>query len=143
MTTHRLRATGVIGALLPALLGLGVVAVGVDAVVRAGGPVAWAVLVVGLLGTVAWLRLPWALRLDRADGTVVFLGPLRRTAVPAGQIAAISGSWTGGMNRWFLASVWVQRADRRVGFPLLSGFRDPEQVRDDLLELNPAIQLQS
>ncbi|BCJ34823.1 hypothetical protein Athai_23260 [Actinocatenispora thailandica] len=143
MTTYHLRATGMVGALLPALLGAGVAAVGADAVVRAGGPVAWAVLVVGLLGALAWLRLPWALRLDPAAGTVVFLGPLRRTAVPAEQIAAISGSWTGGMNRWFLASVWVQRADRRLGFPLLSGFRDPEQVRDDLLQLNPSIRMQS
>jgi hypothetical protein len=120
-----------------------VVAIGVDAVLRAGGAVAWTILGIGLLGTLAWLRLPWALRLDPAGGTVVFLGPLRRTAIPAGQIQAISGSWTGGMNRWFLASVWVQRADRRIGFPVLSGFRDPEQVRDDLLELNPAIRLQS
>lgn len=142
MTTYRLRATGVVGALLPLLIGAGVAAVGVDAVVRGGGPVAWTLLAVGVAGTAGWLRLPWALRIDPGTGTVTFLGPLRRTAVPAEAIEAVAGSWTGGMNRWFLASVWVRCAGQRVGFPMLVGFRDPEQVRDELLELNPAIRMQ-
>jgi hypothetical protein len=140
-TTYRLRATGVVGVLLPVLIGVFVAAVGVDAVRRAGGPLAWTLLVFGVAWILAWLRLPWAVRLDRAARTVTFLGPLRRTTLPADAIGAVVGRWTGGTNRWFLASVWVQRADRVLGFPLPVGYPEPDLVRDELRALNPAIRM--
>lgn len=140
-TTYRLRTTGVVGVLLPVLIGVFVGAVGVDAVRRAGGPLAWTLLVIGVAWTLAWLRLPWAVRLDHGARTVTFLGPLRRTTLRADDIGAVVGRWTGGTNRWFLASVWVQRADRVLGFPLPVGYPDPELVREDLRALNPAIRM--
>jgi hypothetical protein len=140
MTTYRLRASGLVGAALPALIGLGVAAIGLDAVLRAGGTLAWFWLVAGAGWALLWLRLPWALRLDDA-GSVTFLAPLRRTTVPAARIEAMLGRWTGGMNRWFLASVWVELAGRTVGFPLPVGFHDPEEVREHLRRLNPDIRM--
>jgi len=139
VTTYRLRATGLVGALLPVLLGLFLAGVGVDAVVRAGGPLAWVLLVVGAGWTLGWLRLPWAVRLSDA-GTVTLLAPLRRTTVPAAAITAITGRWSGGMNRWFLASVWVD-IEGRLGLPLPVGFGDPDEVREHLLRLNPNIRM--
>lgn len=143
MTTYRLRATGLIGVLLPVLLGLLLVGTGADAVIRAGGPLAWILLVVGLVWTLLWLRLPWAIRLadEQPEPTVTFLAPLRRTQLQAGAIESVSGQWTGGMNRWFLASVWVEAHGRAVGMPLPVGFADPEVVRDHLLQLNPTIRM--
>jgi hypothetical protein len=140
VTTYRLRASGLVGAALPALLGLGVAAIGLDAVLRAGGTLAWFWLVTGVAWALLWLRLPWAVRLDDG-GTITFLGPLRRTRVPAGAIEAMLGRWTGGMNRWFLASVWVEVSGRRVGFPLPVGFLHPEEVREHLHRLNPDIRM--
>lgn len=141
MTTYRLRATGVVGAVLPALIGLAVAAIGVDAVLRAGGALAWFWLVAGIGWALLWARLPWAVRLDEDGGTVTFLGPLRRTTMPAAKIEAMLGRWTGGMNRWFLASVWVEVSGRAVGFPLPVGFPHPEEVREHLQRLNPDIRM--
>lgn len=152
MTTYRLRASGLVGAALPVLLGLGVAAIGLDAVLRAGGTLAWFWLVTGVAWALLWLRLPWAVRLDDGGdsaggdggdggGTVTFWGPLRRTRVPAGAIEAMLGRWTGGMNRWFLASVWVEVSGRSVGFPLPVGFLHPEEVREHLHRLNPDIRM--
>lgn len=140
MTTYRLRATGLVGALLPVLLGAFLAGIGLDAVVRAGGTLAWILLVVGVAWMLLWLRLPWALRIG--TGTVTFLAPLRRTTVPAEAITAVAGRWTGGVNRWFLASVWVD-IDGRLGLPLPTGFADPDAVREHLLRLNPHIRMDS
>jgi hypothetical protein len=145
VTTYRLRASGLVGAALPSLIGLGVAAIGLDALLRAGGPLAWFWLLSGTGWALLWLRLPWAVRLDDGGlddgGTVTFLGPLRRTTVPAKAIEAMLGRWTGGMNRWFLASVWVEVSGRTVGFPLPVGFHDPEEVREHLHRLNPDIRM--
>jgi hypothetical protein len=143
VTTYRLRASGLVGAALPSLIGLGVAAIGLDALLRAGGPLAWFWLLTGTGWALLWLRLPWAVRLTdgAGGGTVTFLGPLRRTTVPAGAIEAMLGRWTGGMNRWFLASVWVEVSGRAVGFPLPVGFHDPEEVREHLHRLNPDIRM--
>ncbi|GAA3519035.1 hypothetical protein [Actinocatenispora rupis] len=138
-TTYRLRASGVVGVLLPVLVGVFVGAVGLDAVLRAGGPLAWTLLVFGVVWALAWLRLPWAVRLDPDARTVTFLGPLRRTTMAADAIGAVAGRWTGGTNRWFLATVWIQPADRVLGFPFPVGYPDPDQVREELLALNPTI----
>lgn len=139
MTTYRLRATGLVGALLPVLLGVFLTGIGLDAVVRAGGSLAWILLAVGVVWTLLWLRLPWAVRLADS-GAVTFLAPLRRTTVPASAITAVAGRWTGGLNRWFLASVWVD-IDGRLGLPLPVGFADPDAVREHLLRLNPHIRM--
>ncbi len=143
--TYRLRPTGTIGVLLPALPGLLLTVVGLDAVLRAGGALAWVLLSIGVGWTALWLRLPWAVRLAEptptAPATVTLLGPLRHTTIAASDIASVTGRWTGGMNRWFLSSVWVDLHHRTVGFPLPVGFADPEAVRDHLLSLNPGIQM--
>lgn len=141
MVTYRLRISGLVGVLLPVLLGVFLGAVGADAVVRAGGALAWLMLVAGAGWTLAWLRLPWALRLSDA-GSVTFLGPLRRTTVPVSAIERVVGRWAGGMNRWFLSSVWLEIAGRRTGLPLPVGFGDPEAVRDHLSRLNPDIRME-
>ncbi len=145
MQTYRLRPTGIIGVLLPLLPGVLLSVVGLDAVLRAGGVLAWVLLIVGVLWMALWLRLPWVVRLAEATSTgpatVTLLGPLRRTSIPATAIASVTGRWSGGMNRWFLASVWVDLHHRVVGFPLPIGFSDPEAVREHLLSLNPDIRM--